>query len=269
MATATPRRNRVTGTGPYTSGNPYSCLCWLHPIPRGFPNANQVNNDIRTTPGSSDQVLGGLGHGPLSAMVSFDYALNANMLVGARVGYEFLTVPTGAAFAPVHLEARFTYLIGHDAVNAKLAPMVFAGLGAGEFDAMVPVQVLPTTPAPPRQRQRLAHGRAHLRHDRRRRPLPARQEDLRDRRPQAASRPSAARPASSSASSLSWGSSTASESGVSPRCTWRDHSTPLAPASPAPRRETRSARWGHRSRPPFAWWWPSTSGASSSWDRWG
>lgn len=133
------------GTAPYTAGNPYTCL-----TSGGgkFPTTLAENNAIRTTPGSSDQVLGGLDHGPLPIMVSFDYALNANMMVGARLGYEFLTIPTGSAFPPVHLEARFTYLIGHDAVSAKLAPMVFAGLGAGEFDAMVPVQVIPTSGAP-------------------------------------------------------------------------------------------------------------------------
>ena len=47
----------------------------------------------------------------------------------------------GPAFAPVHLEGRFTYLFGKDAVTAKIAPMVFAGVGAGEFDAFVPVNV--------------------------------------------------------------------------------------------------------------------------------
>jgi hypothetical protein len=134
------------GTGPYTSGNPYTCLSGSTAFPGNNVNAN---NAIRTTAGSSDQVLGGLDHGPLSVMATFDYALNANMLLGARIGYEFLTVPTGSAFAPVHLEARFTYLIGHDAVSAKLAPMVFAGLGAGEFDAMVPVQVLAKNAATP------------------------------------------------------------------------------------------------------------------------
>jgi hypothetical protein len=65
------------------------------------------------------------------------------MLLGARVGYEALTIPTGAAFPPLHLEARYTYLFGKDAVSAKLAPMALAAVGAGEFDAMVPVQVLP------------------------------------------------------------------------------------------------------------------------------
>ncbi|HEX3346150.1 MAG TPA: hypothetical protein VHS09_16315, partial [Polyangiaceae bacterium] len=89
----------------------------------------------------SDQVEGGFVHGPLTIMASFDYALNQNMMIGARAGYEALTIPTGSAFAPVHLEARFTYLFGKDALTAKVAPMAFVGLGAGEFDAFVPVNV--------------------------------------------------------------------------------------------------------------------------------
>jgi hypothetical protein len=133
------------GTGPLTSGNPYTCLSGSTPFP-GTSNP-AINGAIRTTPGSSDQVLGGFAHGPLPIMASFDYALNPNMMVGARAGYELLTIPTGGAFPPIHLEARFTYLLGHDAVSAKLAPIIFAGAGAGEFDAMVPVQVLSKNPA--------------------------------------------------------------------------------------------------------------------------
>jgi hypothetical protein len=131
------------GTGPLTSGNPYTCLTSGGAAFPGSGTQGLANNqNIRTSPGSSDQVLGGFAHGPLPIMASFDYALNANMMVGARVGYELLTIPTGSAFPPIHLEARFTYLLGRDAISAKLAPIFFAGAGAGEFDAMVPVQVL-------------------------------------------------------------------------------------------------------------------------------
>ncbi len=103
-----------------------------------FPDQNFNNAIIKDR---SDQVEGGFVHGPFTIMVSFDYALNQNMLIGARAGYEALTIPTGSAFAPLHLEARFTYLFGKDALTAKIAPMAFVGLGAGEFDAFVPVNV--------------------------------------------------------------------------------------------------------------------------------
>jgi hypothetical protein len=128
------------GTGPFTAGNPYFCTTSGG---SKFPANSGQNGLIRKD--ASDQVLGGFAHGPLPINASFDYALNGNMLLGARVGYEALTAPTSAAFPPLHLEARFTYLIGHDALNARLAPMAFIGAGAGEFDASVPVQVLSTT----------------------------------------------------------------------------------------------------------------------------
>ncbi len=130
------------GTAPLTGGNPYTCYSGSTAFPGTGPNGQTLNQSIRTSPGSSDQVLGGFAHGPLPIMASFDYALNPNMMVGARAGYELFTVPAGAAFPPIHLEARFTYLLGHEAMSAQLAPILFVGAGAGEFDAAVPVQVL-------------------------------------------------------------------------------------------------------------------------------
>ena len=137
------------GQSPLTSGNPYTCLTSSSTsLPGGFNytsgapfpgsgNNWQVNNAIQKS--HSDQVQGGFAPGPVTLAVSFDYALNMNMLVGIRAGYELLTIPTGGAFAPFHGEARFTYLLGHDALTSKLAPMVFGGAGVGEFDAFVPV----------------------------------------------------------------------------------------------------------------------------------
>jgi hypothetical protein len=111
-----------------------------------FPENAPTSNAIIL--GRSDQVQGGFAHGPFTIMASLDYALNANMLLGIRAGYEALTIPTGSSFAPVHLEARFTYLFGKDAITQKLAPMIFLGAGAGEFDAFVPVKVFLNEPTP-------------------------------------------------------------------------------------------------------------------------
>ena len=94
-----------------------------------FPPDQATNGNIVLN--KSDQVQGGFATGPLALMVSFDYALNQNILLGGRAGYELFTDPALHAFAPVHLEARFTYLIGKDALTAKFAPMVFLGAGAG------------------------------------------------------------------------------------------------------------------------------------------
>jgi hypothetical protein len=84
--------------------------------------------------------------GNLRILASFDYAINQNMLTGLRAGYVLFTNPgTGAAasaFAPAHVEARFTYLLGKSAISkGGIAPMFFGGLGVGEFDAYVPVAV--------------------------------------------------------------------------------------------------------------------------------
>jgi hypothetical protein len=106
-----------------------------------FPPNAEVNGDIQ--PNRSDQVQGGFAHGPFTLSLSFDYALNANMLVGARGGYSLLTMPSALspAFAPVRAEARFTYLFGKDAIMQKIAPLAFVSVGVGEFDAFVPVSV--------------------------------------------------------------------------------------------------------------------------------
>ena len=75
-------------------------------------------------------------------MAAFDYALSASFLLGARVGYVFnaytgsVASANGKAFGPkLHLEARATYLFGHEPLaHAGFAPMVFLGTGVSEFD---------------------------------------------------------------------------------------------------------------------------------------
>jgi hypothetical protein len=118
-------------------------------FPTTDANGLLVNHSISQ---QYDKVTPGFALGNIRILASFDYALNTNMLVGARAGYVALTDPlTGAAgspFPPIHLEARFTYLFGHDALTAQtIAPLIFAGVGAGEFDAYVPVKVV-LTPDP-------------------------------------------------------------------------------------------------------------------------
>ena len=104
---------------------------------RGGPEGN--NSEL-------DQVSGGFKFGNLRILASIDYALSQNMLAGLRAGYVLFTDPTtgspAAPFAPVHIEARFTYLVGKNALTkGGVAPMFFGGLGAGEFDAYLPVAV--------------------------------------------------------------------------------------------------------------------------------
>lgn len=106
-----------------------------------FPNGAPQNGTIQVRQG--DTVQSGLSRGDLRLLLTMDYALDANAMLGLRAGYVLFTNPAsapGPAFAPLHVEARFTYLIGHEAI-AKLAPMVFVGAGVGEFDAYVPTTV--------------------------------------------------------------------------------------------------------------------------------
>jgi hypothetical protein len=108
-----------------------------------FPPSGAVDREI--TKGTSDQVVGGMKLGNIRLLASLDYALSHNVLLGLRAGYVLSTAPVGSAFAPLHLEARLSYLIGKDAISKKgLSPMVLAGVGAGEFDAFVPVPVVGT-----------------------------------------------------------------------------------------------------------------------------
>jgi hypothetical protein len=118
-----------------------------NPSNTGFGTGSfALNKLIILSGGNNDQVSGGFAIGNLRILASLDYALNQNMLTGLRAGYVLFTNPgsgaAGPAFAPAHVEARFTYLLGKSAISkGGLAPMFFGGLGVGEFDAYVPVAV--------------------------------------------------------------------------------------------------------------------------------
>jgi hypothetical protein len=135
----------VMGSAPFSNSG-YSCVDSSN---NRFPNTSDPKNgplvDKAIQP-DYDRVVGGPAFGNIRIFASIDYALNANMLAGARLGYVFFTDPVtgseGAPFAPLHLEARFTYLLGHEPLmNVGIAPMFFGALGAGEFDAFVPVKI--------------------------------------------------------------------------------------------------------------------------------
>jgi hypothetical protein len=123
------------------------------PISSADANTNprgQENN--RLVLGTSDKVSGGGAFGNIRIMASIDYALNMNILLGARVGYVLNTYPgqaakdDGKSFPPVHLELRGTYLIGKDALTKKVAPYVMFGAGISTFETAVKVSVVETTP---------------------------------------------------------------------------------------------------------------------------
>lgn len=119
---------------------------------QGQSNARDGEND-NLSRDLSNKVSGGGAFGNIRIMASFDYALTANWMIGARVGFVALTYPgqaakdDGATFPPLHLEARGTYLFGKDALMKTFAPYAFLAAGVSTFDAKVKVAVVETDPS--------------------------------------------------------------------------------------------------------------------------
>jgi hypothetical protein len=98
----------------------------------------------------SNKVSGGGALGNIRLMLSFDYAVNPNVLVGGRFGLVLNSYPGAEAETdgkrfpiPIHLELRVTYVLGKDPLSKKgLAPYLFGGAGIGQFETNIPVQVI-------------------------------------------------------------------------------------------------------------------------------
>jgi len=131
----------AAGTKPLNSAG-YNCVN-PPPADTNFPGNNMTLNDEI----AGGDVQSGLKVGNLRFLASVDYAFTPNLLVGLHAGYVLFTDPAkaapGAAFAPVHVEARLTYVFGQNALfsPAIVNPMVLFSAGVGEFDAFVPVTV--------------------------------------------------------------------------------------------------------------------------------
>jgi hypothetical protein len=128
------------GTSPATPGNPYWCVDPSTNAP--FPGTDSATNARIATNG--DLVQSGLAFGNVRLLVSLDYALTPNVLLGARAGYVLRTDPNQQVdppFPPFHVEARVTYLFGDRAILSPVAPMALVAVGLGEFDAYVTVPV--------------------------------------------------------------------------------------------------------------------------------
>ncbi len=134
---------RATDVCVLTKGliNPQGYSCVNPNTGSSFPPNAATNAEIQL--GHGDEVQGGITFGNVRLLGTFDYALNQNTMLGARAGYVFRTGPPNRPFPPLHLEARFTYLFGRDALGqvGAIIPMAFVGAGLGEFDAYVPVTV--------------------------------------------------------------------------------------------------------------------------------
>ncbi len=167
-------------TGSPVNGAGYTCADPSTGV--SFPASLTVDREIAQ--GSADQVAGGLKASNVRFLASLDYALSHNVLFGPRVGYVLRTDPS-PTFGRWHLEGRLTYAIGHDALTREgLAPILLVGIGAGEFDAYVPVDVAVVTPAgrdPSRDGERVADGGTALRDRGRRSARAVRTQDRVDR----------------------------------------------------------------------------------------
>ena len=120
------------GSDPYPGNDPAT----------GKPSA--AKNDAITA--KNNFVEGGTALGQLRMMLTFDYAITKNFLLGARFGVGLLNqYPGGRAdnqFAPIHAELRGTAVFGKDALaKAGLAPYGFLGAGVSSFESKVQVQV--------------------------------------------------------------------------------------------------------------------------------
>jgi hypothetical protein len=131
-------KQNAANTGPATPGNPYSCVDPGTNAP--FPGTDGTTNALILSHG--DLVQSGLAFSSPRIAVSLDYAVSPNLLVGGRIGSAFESNPTSkSVLHGTHLEARATYLFGEDAIVKTFAPMAFAGIGIGYFDAHVDVPV--------------------------------------------------------------------------------------------------------------------------------
>lgn len=120
--------------------------------PTRDPATGKAANDaiVESKNRGSDKVAGGGALGNIRIMVSADYAVTGNILVGARLGLVLNTYPGEAAAqdgkrfsAPVHLELRFTYVFGKDPIFKKgFAPYAMAGAGVAPFETKVGVQTI-------------------------------------------------------------------------------------------------------------------------------
>ena len=109
-----------------------------------FPSRSSPAQNEALQPGQAGQSNGGVQRGEARLMLSFDYAITANILVGARIGVSFYPYPGQAAYndgrawnllgSRLYLDARGTYLLGDNAITKTIAPMGFLGLGAASFD---------------------------------------------------------------------------------------------------------------------------------------
>jgi hypothetical protein len=155
---------RLNPIGMANPGLPYNTLDYYCTNQDGsdFPTRNDTtgaqNSQLR--PNYSGNVSDQVVLGNYRLLVSFDYALTRNILLGARIGGVFNTYPgaspslgptdsknaavrdgKASGLGALHAEVRGTFLLGSDPLGKGFAPMGFVGAGLSEFDAHASDQV--------------------------------------------------------------------------------------------------------------------------------
>jgi len=138
----TPDACKLTSAGvPANASNLYCTIPGGADFPtRSVPAGPAQNAEL--VPGQSGRVGGGLQSGDVRIMMTVDYAMRPNVLIGGRIGYVMNSYPGDAATKDgraagfrVHLEARATYLFGPAPLaRVGFAPTAFGGTGLAEFD---------------------------------------------------------------------------------------------------------------------------------------
>ena len=120
----------------------------VRPVSDAERKTEAGSQNDRIVQNTSDKVSGGGAFGNVRILAAVDYALNMNLLLGARLGLVLNTYPgqaakdDGKSFPPVHVELRGTYLFGKDAIMKKVAPFVMFGGGISTFETAVKVSVV-------------------------------------------------------------------------------------------------------------------------------
>lgn len=118
----------------------------------GNPAAAAENESILPSSQAGNKVTGGGALGNVRLMLTLDYAIQPNVLIGGRLGLVLNNYPgneaevDGKRFAvPIHLEVRVTYLFGKEPLSKKgFAPYLMGGAGIGQFETSIGVQTLET-----------------------------------------------------------------------------------------------------------------------------
>jgi hypothetical protein len=138
---------QTSSTGMLTNSAGYACT---NPDGSDYPGTAAENNGLSAANGGNGgQASGGPVFGDIRVLGSVDYAINPNVLLGARFGAVLqgytgqAAISANKAFGPsIHGELRGTYLFGKNALtHSGFSPLVLVGLGMAKFDAATTVAV--------------------------------------------------------------------------------------------------------------------------------